>query len=94
MSAAQIVLPQPEIVHDKFHIVRELTKAVDLVRRRKHREHREHRELKGDGDSDTLKHTKYIFLKNPKNCTNGQRDRLVSTSTDGTSGRRTRDSNR
>jgi len=56
MKAAEATLPRTEIVHDKFHIARELTKAVDLVRRQ------EHRELKGGGDSNTLKHTKYIFL--------------------------------
>lgn len=76
MSAAEAVLPQAEIVHDKFHCVRELTKAVDLVRRQ------EHRELKSDGDSDTLKHTKYIFLKNPKNWTDGQQERFQALKID------------
>ena len=76
MGAARAVLPQAEIVHDKFHIVRELTKAVDLVRRQ------EHRELKGGGDFDTLKHTKYIFLKNPKNWTDGQQERFQSLKID------------
>ena len=76
MSAAEAVLPQAEIVHDKFHIARELTKAVDLVRRQ------EHRELKDGGDSETLKHTKYIFLKNPKNWTDGQQQRFQALKID------------
>ncbi|MBC7660237.1 MAG: transposase [Chitinophagaceae bacterium] len=47
-------------MHDKFHLVSYLTKAVDEVRRK------EHKVLIIDGD-DALKGTKYLWLKNPDN---------------------------
>jgi transposase len=70
--AAAELLPNAEIVHDKFHIVRELTKAVDMVRKQEHRENQ-----KSDQD-DILKKTKYIWLKNPGNWTDPQRERFES----------------
>ena len=60
LSAIKENLPNAEIVHDKFHIVSYLTKAVDEVRRK------EHKVLIIDGD-DALKGTKYLWLKNPDN---------------------------
>lgn len=76
MSAAKAVLPTAEIVHDKFHIVRELTKAVDTVRKQ------EHRELSQGGDSETLKKTKYLFLKNPANWNDYQKEHFASLKID------------
>lgn len=76
MDAARAVLPAAEIVHDKFHIVRELTKAVDTVRKQ------EHRELTRDGDPETLKKTKFLFLKNPENWTESQKDRFADLKVD------------
>jgi len=49
-----------KIVFDKFHIARQLTKAVDMVRKR------EHRELMAEGKG-YLKGTKYLWLRNPEN---------------------------
>lgn len=65
-TAAARLLPNSELVHDKFHVTAYLTKAVDLVRRK------EHRELRRTGD-DTLKGTKYIWLTNPDNWSPEQR---------------------
>ena len=48
--------PNAEIVHDKFHIAKYLSGAVDQVRRG------ENKQLIKKGD-DTLKGTKYLFLK-------------------------------
>lgn len=62
LSAIKENLPNAEIVHDKYHIVSYLTKAVDEVRRK------EHKSLKVEGD-DVLKGTKYLWLKNPENWT-------------------------
>jgi len=46
------------IVFDRFHIMREMTKAVDLVRRQEHRTF-----LREDGESPLTK-TKYLWLYN------------------------------
>ena len=59
-TAATDLLPNAELVHDKFHVTAYLTKAVDLVRRK------EHRELTRAGD-DALKGTKYLWLSNRDN---------------------------
>lgn len=67
LEATRAAVPQAAIVHDKFHCAKELNKAVDLVRRR------EHRELKREGD-ETLVRTKYLWLKNPQNWTEHQRE--------------------
>lgn len=56
-SAAGELLPNADIVHDKFHISAYLNKAVDQVRKA------EHRQLTNEGD-DTLKNTKYLWLHN------------------------------
>ena len=56
-NAATELLPNADIVHDKFHVSAHLNKAVDDVRKE------EHRELTGAGD-DTLKKSKYLWLRN------------------------------
>jgi transposase len=76
MEARAEVLPDAETVHDKFHVVRELTKAVDTVRKG------EHRQLKRDGKPELLKKTKYLWLKNPENWTDGQRSHFASLKID------------
>ncbi len=55
--AATELLPNADIVHDKFHVSAHLNKAVDDVRKE------EHRELMSAGD-DTLKKSKYLWLRN------------------------------
>lgn len=76
MDAKSEVLPQAETVHDKFHVVRELTKAVDTVRKG------EHRSLTYDGKPEVLKKTKYLWLKNPENWTTHQRAHFESLKID------------
>ena len=71
MESTQEAAPQAAIVHDKFHAARELNKAVDLVRRA------EHRELKAQGEQ-TLTKTKYLWLKNPRNWSERQRESFQS----------------
>jgi len=56
-NAATELLPNADIVHDKFHVSTHLNKAVDDVRKE------EHRELMSAGD-DTLKKSKYLWLRN------------------------------
>lgn len=64
------MLPGAVMVFDKFHILRHLADAVDKVRRE------EARRLKEEGRGELLAGTRYIFLKNPENLTEGQRLRL------------------
>jgi transposase len=58
INAVSRVLPEADIVFDKFHIVRLLHEGVDRVRRQ------EHRHLQGQGE-DTLSGSKYLWLKSP-----------------------------
>ncbi len=53
-------LPQADIVFDRFHVVRQVTEAVDKVRRQ------EHKLLKEQGD-ETLKGTRHLWLSNQEN---------------------------
>jgi transposase len=57
------------LVFDKFHIVRYLTKAVDEVRRQEIRD-------KGKDHKELMKNTRYIWLKNPWNLSENQKNRL------------------
>jgi transposase len=59
-------LPEAEITFDRFHIKAQLTKAVDEVRRAERVEH-----------GELLRHTRYLWLRNPRNLTDRQHDRLV-----------------
>lgn len=61
-------LPYAEIVFDRFHIMRLVTNAVDEVRRQESRDNR------------FLKHTRYLWLKNPNNLTAAQSEKLSSLS--------------
>lgn len=74
--AAGELLPNAEIIHDKFHVMRELTRAVDLVRKQ------EHRENKKSGKEELLKKSKYVWLKNPANWSDSQREKFESLKVD------------
>lgn len=58
MAAAQTTVPQADLVHDRFHVVKHLNEAVDTVRKQ------EHAEL-SESSQDWLTGRKYLFLKNP-----------------------------
>ena len=60
MAAAEEVIPQAGIVHDKFHTAKYLNKAVDDVRKEE------------VGQQEILKNTKYLFLKNKGNWSESQ----------------------
>lgn len=60
MKAVEEIIPQAEIVHDKFHTSKYLNKAVDDVRKQ---------EVENE---ELLKNTKYIFLKNKADWTDLQ----------------------
>lgn len=61
--------PQADIVHDKFHISKYLNEAVDKVRRAEHKAFMKE-------DDETLKGAKYLFLKNPANMSDSERERF------------------
>lgn len=61
--------PEATLVFDRFHVVQNLLKAVDQVRRE------EAQELKKT-NPELLKKTRYLWLKNPENLTDKQRARL------------------
>jgi transposase len=69
-NAVKSELPQAEIVHDKFHIIGHLSNGVDKVRKS------EHKSLLNE-KVDTLKGTKYLWLKNPENW-NEQQQKLFN----------------
>lgn len=59
-SAAQKRLANADIVHDRFHLSQYLNKAVDITRRA------ENKKLNAAAD-ETLKGTRYLWLKNEEN---------------------------
>lgn len=70
---------QQKIAFDKFHVAKHLGDAVDKVRRQ------ENRELQAE-DDETLKGTRYLWLRNPEKMTatawwalNDLRDRALRT---------------
>lgn len=61
ISVTKEKLPNAEVTHDRFHLVKYLNEAIDKVRRR---------EVK---TNDELKHSRYALLKNECNLTEKQR---------------------
>jgi transposase len=67
LSTAEKRLPNSEIAHDRFHLVKYLNNAIDKVRRK---------EAKTQGA--LLKHSRYVLLKNPDNLTEKQQLKFAS----------------
>ena len=63
-------IPQALHILDRFHIVKNLNKALDKIRAA------EARRLASEGYEEILKHSKYCFLKNEENLTDKQRLKL------------------
>lgn len=74
-GARRIFGEDTPIVHDKFHVAGYLGKAVDLVRKQ------EHKALKKNGDEALVK-TKYLWLKNPDNWLEAEREKFNALRTD------------
>jgi len=68
-AAVRRMLPDADIVHDKFHIAKLLSDAVDKTRRR------EHGRLSKAGDT-TLKGARYALLRSPEDLDDGERAQL------------------
>lgn len=61
INSVKEAMPQADIVHDRFHLVKYLNDALDKVRRREVKAH------------ELLRNSKYALLKNPENLTEKQR---------------------
>jgi transposase len=68
-AKASIPLAETKIVHDRFHVMQLVSKAVDSVRRS------EHRDLKKAGD-ERLSGTKYLWLTSQENLSERQKERF------------------
>lgn len=68
ISTAEKVLPNAQIVHDRFHLIKYLNEAIDKVRRREVKQHEE------------LKKSRYALLKNQENLTEKQRIKFEAIS--------------
>jgi len=60
MNTVEEVLPEADIIHDRFHLVKYLNDAIDKVRRREVKKHEE------------LKNSRFVLLKNRANLTDKQ----------------------
>jgi transposase len=69
MNTSEKCLPQADVVHDRFHVMKYLNDAVDATRRK------ESKSLAEENDP-VLKGSKYLFLKNPDNLSDAQRTRF------------------
>lgn len=70
LKSTKKLLPQAEIVHDRFHLIKYLNEAVDKVRKREVKE------------NQVLKNSRYALLKNEENRTEKQQeifDAIVQT---------------
>ena len=70
-AKSNIPLAEEKIVHDRFHVMKLANEAVDKVRKE------ENRRLRAVGD-ETLKGTRYLFLKNYDNLKESKRQELDS----------------
>lgn len=66
-----VPLGAEKIVFDRFHMMQQVTRAVDAVRKQ------EHRELLGQGN-ESLKKTKYLWLSSEENVSEKKRDQFES----------------
>lgn len=75
MASAEKNVPEAEIVHDKFHISKHLSEAVDKVRRK------ENKALREAGDN-WLVGTRQLWLFNQENLDDDRRSELMATMRD------------
>jgi transposase len=68
-TVTKVVVPQADVVHDRFHLSGYLNNAVDITRRA------ENKKLVKNEDT-ALQNTKYLWLTNPNNLTQKNKDKL------------------
>ena len=66
---------QADIVHDKFHIVSDLSDAVNDVRKKEHT-------MLLEQKIESLKGTRFLWLKNPERMTDDQKERFKALNKD------------
>jgi len=73
LAATRAYIPQAEekIVFDHFHVTRQVTEAVDRVRRQ------EHKALLAEGD-EQLKGTRYLWLANEENVPDWRKEEFAA----------------
>ena len=62
-EAAKELLPKSDVVFDRFHVEGHMGKAVDLTRREEFRK----LQKKDKAKAESMKHSKYMFLRNMEN---------------------------
>lgn len=69
IAATRAYIPEAEdkIIFDRFHVTKQVTEAVDKVRRK------EHKDLQAEGD-ERLKGTRYLWLTNQENIPEWRKD--------------------
>ncbi len=67
ISGVKQYLPEAQLTFDKFHVLKVINEAVDKVRIEEQRQ-----------QPELLKKSKYIWLKNPDNLNDHQKERLAS----------------
>jgi transposase len=72
LSGVEKNFPSASVTYDKFHVIKQINEAVDIVRRTEQK----HNPL--------LKGTRYIWLKNPENLTEDQAQKLKTLSKENT----------
>ena len=82
LEACQEVLPEADVVHDRFHIAQDLNDAVDQTRRAEHRRLRQEGATadhpSGKRAGSPLTKTKYLWLRHPEALTEAQRTQLAA----------------
>ena len=64
IKVSKSMLPNAEVIHDKFHLIAYLNKSMDQVRRR---------EVKKEAD---LRNSRFVLLKNERNMTEKQKEKM------------------
>ncbi|GAB6393666.1 MAG: ISL3 family transposase [Treponematales bacterium] len=75
VSTAEELLPNAEIVHDKFHIMKYMNEAVNKVRVGEHKWRRKQKDA-------TLTGTKYLWLKKLENFTDKDKEKWATLKLD------------
>jgi transposase len=70
-TVAHVPDGRSKIVFDRFHVMKQMSEAVDAVRKA------EHRRLRAEGD-ETLKGTKYLWPYSKENLPESERDRFAA----------------
>lgn len=78
-NVAESLMPQAEIVADRFHVMKQVNEELDKKRRRIKREAKKEKDVKKkEKKLETLKHSKYALLKNESELKEVQKEKIES----------------